>query len=147
MADTTKISFKFGVLEFSGEGSEIWLEKQLDKLLKQPINFLSAPLSKESSGFSPQTKSTSSTLVAFLTEKDAKSNQNKKFLATATYLQIKGKKPLKVGDIAKALKDSNQGRLGNPSDTLSQNISKGFCERDGEGFFVTEEGYRELGVS
>lgn len=147
MADQTKISFKLGSLEFSGEGKEVWLEKQLDKLLKQPVVVAAKPLvADHEKAPGGKGSSLSATLAAFLGEKNAKTNQNRKFLATAAYLQLKGKKPLKTADISAALKAANQGRLGNPSDTLNQNVSKGFCERDAGGFFVTEDGYGELGV-
>jgi len=47
---------------------------------------------------------------------------------------------LTTGDVSKALKDSNQSRLGNPSQCLNDNVSKGYCEKDGKQFFVTQEG-------
>jgi hypothetical protein len=83
-------------------------------------------------------------LVAFLKEKNATTKQGRKFLATAVWLEAKGKNRLVTGDIIKALKESNQTRLGNASRCLSDNISAGFCERDGKEFFVTEGGKRSL---
>jgi len=146
METPTKISFRLGEIEFSGEGTEDWLEKQLDKLLDK-IASRDLHTNVKERPVTPGKSHIAGTLASFLGEKNAKSNQNRKFLATATYLQLnKGIKPLKTNDISSALKDANQTRLGNPSDTLSQNISKGFCERDGGGFFVTDEGYQELGM-
>ena len=150
MSDITKISIKVGSVEFSGEGKESWLEKQLDKILKEFKTVIENPIEtrevNKAEGSSVKINST--TLASFLGEKNAKSNQVRKFLATALFLQeIKNMKPIKTGDVTKALKDSSQGRLGNPSDTLSQNITKGFCERDNGGFFVTEDGYTELGLT
>lgn len=49
-----------------------------------------------------------------------------------------------TSDVTKALKDSNQTRLGNPSDSLNQNVTKGYCEKDGKEFYVTEEGKNSL---
>ena len=145
MTDITKLSFKSGSIEFSGEGREAWLEKQLDKLLAIPA--IVANIVDEES---PEARGKGSigkkSLATFLSEKNAKTNQNRKFLATAVFLHEKGAKRIKTGDVAKALKDSNQQRLGNPSDTLKQNVGKGFCEKDGTDFFVTDEGYAEIGL-
>ncbi len=49
------------------------------------------------------------------------------------------------GDVVKALKESQQSRMGNPSEVLNQNIHKGHCERDGKEFFVTQEGRDSFG--
>lgn len=152
MSDITKISLKVGNLEFSGEGKEQWLESQLDKLLKrisiQENSFQHAQNGKilGNGGGEVDKILKTTTLVSFLNEKNAKDNQNRKFLATAVYLQSKGQNRLKTADITKALKDSNQTRLGNASDTLKQNISKGFCEKDGDNFFATSDGFKELGL-
>ncbi|RKY83799.1 hypothetical protein DRQ11_12510, partial [candidate division KSB1 bacterium] len=80
------------------------------------------------------------TLPVFLNEKDATKNQLNKFLATAIWLHAKGKNRLKTSDITAALKDAQQTRLGNPSDCLNKNVKKGYIEKDGTEFFVTQEG-------
>lgn len=150
MTENTKISFTVGNLQFSGEGSSMWLEKQLDKLLEKvgansigAIQHTSEDDERDTKDFN---KITNKSLAAFLSDRNAKTTQTRKFLATAAYLQAKGQKPIATSDVTRALKDANQGRLGNPSDTLNQNIAKGFCERDGKGFFVTDDGFGELGL-
>lgn len=71
--------------------------------------------------------------------------QVKKFLATAAWLTHRGQRMLSTGMISRALKDNQQRRLGNPSDCLGKNIAQGFCEKDGSNFFVTTEGWKNLG--
>ena len=85
-------------------------------------------------------------LGTFLKEKDALTIQVKRFLATAVWLRLKGKEKLTTTDVTKALRENHQSRLGNPSDTLNQNIRQGFCERDGKVFFVTPQGFQEIGI-
>lgn len=92
----------------------------------------------------PDSQIAEKTLSTFLKEKNVTSNQVKKFLATAIWLEAKGKQRMTTGDVTKALKDSSQTRLGNPSDSLNQNVTKGFCEKDGKEFYVTEEGKNSL---
>ena len=146
-----KIQFKLGSIEFSGEGEKVWVGQQLDKILQEAPKLLSmaqisavaAPQNPENAGHQPMATDqviAKQPLATFLKSKDASTIQNKKFLATAIWLESKGKSRMGSGDIAKALKDSNQTRIGNPSDCLNQNISKGFCEKDGAQFFVTVEG-------
>jgi len=79
-----------------------------------------------------------------LREKNASTNQVRKFLATAVWLHARGKKRLSTADVTRALKDSNQTRLGNPADCLNKNVAKGHCEKDGKDFFVTSEGSASL---
>ena len=83
-------------------------------------------------------------MATFLKEKGATTKQVLKFLATAVWIESKGKQRLSTGDITKALKDSNQSKLGNPAECLNQNVKKGFCEKDGSEFFVTTEGKDSL---
>ena len=84
------------------------------------------------------------TLASFLREKNTSRNQTQKFLATAVWLEAKGRNRLATADVSRALKDSNQARLSNASASLSKNIAKGYCERDGKEFFVTMEGKNSL---
>jgi len=88
----------------------------------------------------------SQTLVAFLKSKDALSNNNKKFLATAIWLESKGNSRIKTSEVSAVLKDAKQTKLGNPAECLNQNVSKGFCQKDGQSFFVTEDGRNSLGL-
>jgi hypothetical protein len=51
---------------------------------------------------------------------------------------------MKTGDVTKALKGAHQSRIGNPADCLNQNVQKGYCEKDGGEFFVTDDGKQSL---
>jgi len=145
---TAKIEVKIGSFAFSGEGEENWLAKQLEKVLErtEKISSVVAPEGDDSVA-DKNTKSKSlgnTTLASYLSSKNATTNQTKKFLATATWLQLRGATRLSTGDVAKALKDSNQNKLGNPADCLLKNIKKGLCEKDGNQFFVTHDGIKSL---
>lgn len=146
-----KIEFTIGSISFSAEGEENWLSDQLDKIIDKAPNLIKiAPIPQTISDASAEvvspslTKSnaaiTAQTLPNFLKEKGANKGQAQKFLATSIWLQAKGKSRLMTGEVTKALKDSNQSRLGNPSDALAKNITEGYIERDGKEFFVTSEG-------
>jgi hypothetical protein len=151
-----KIEFKLGAIEFSGEGEKAWISEQLDKILLQAPALLalapvapspSLPIASAGGSHTPMQEDASianQTLVTFLKEKNASKSQVRKFLATAIWLEAKGKKRLGTADITQALKDSNQSRLSNPADCLNQNVAKGFCEKDGNQFFVTTEGKNSL---
>lgn len=154
----SKLQIKIGNIEFSGEGESEWLSSQLDKVLNKVPELLKiSPLKQENGITTPLDseqkdnglpKSKPTNLVIFLKDKNATANQVRKFLATATFLQLNGKNRLSTADITKALKDANQTRLSNPSDTLNQNVKKGHCEKDGSNeFFVTSHGYEELGIN
>ena len=143
---TTKIRLKVGNIEVDYEGSEDYLESKLYKLLDD-VSTLAKQVPSENDGSDSNENMnsvTSSTLVSFLIEKKA-DNQNQRFLATAEWLHQKGSKRIKTSDVTKALRDSNQKKLSNASDNLSQNVSKGFCEKEGKEFFVTPEGRNSLG--
>ncbi len=151
MADA-KIQFKLGGIEFVGEGEKDWIARQLDKILeKAPKLVALAPVRPTTGGSGgvttepgPDAQIAAKTLAVFLKEKTATKNQVKKFLATAIWLDAKGKQRMTTSDVTKALKDSNQTRLGNPSDCLNQNKTKGYCEKDGKEFFVTDDGKNYL---
>ena len=151
MADV-KIHFKLGGIEFEGEGEKDWIGQQLDKILeKAPKLAALAPAGGTGGGsgggrtpMGPDPRIAAKTLAVFLKEKNATRNQVKKCLATAIWLEAKGKQRMTTSDVTKALKDSNQARLGNASECLNQNVSKGYCERDGKEFFVTDEGKSSL---
>jgi hypothetical protein len=148
----SKIEIKIGQITFSGQGEPDWVAKQLDKILAQAEKLIQlAPVPSDDgeagSGHKPMGKDSAiakKTLPAFLQEKNATTKQVKKFLATAVWLEAKGQNRLTTGDVTKALGDANQKRLGNPADCLNQNVSKGYCEKDGKQFFVTDEGKSSL---
>lgn len=150
-----KIEIKVGAVSFSGEGESKWLSEQLDKVIeKLPELAGVAPAEPASGGGGtelPKThhakKGNVGTLAAFLTSKKATSNQRRKFLATSVWLHDStGKARISTGEVKKALKTNNQGKLANASASLNSNVAKGFCEKDGKsGFFVTDPGRTEIG--
>jgi hypothetical protein len=146
-----KIEIKIGEIQFSGQGEEDWIANQLDKILAQADKLIQlVPASKageEDPVHKPMGEDSTiakMTLPSLLNDKGASRNQVKKFLATAVWLEAKGKNRLETSDITRALKDSNQSKLTNPADCLNQNVGKGFCEKDGKQFFVTEDGKKSL---
>lgn len=147
-----KIDIKIGQVQFSGEGEQDWVAKQLDKIIAQAEKLIQLsppekPAGDEGGHHKPMGTDSAiakKTLPVFLSEKNATKNQVKKFLATAVWLEAKGKEKLTTRDVSTALSDSRQSRLGNPSDCLNQNVAKGYCEKDGKEFFVTDEGKKLL---
>lgn len=144
-----KITLKIGEIEFSGEGEEKWIEKQLDKIFDKAEELIAIAPSQQSKSNSHNPMGNDpaiakKALSTFLQEKGATTNQTKKFLATSAWLEAKGQNRLKTGDVTKALKDSQQNKLKNPSQTLADNIKKGYIEKDGDQYFVTEEGKKSL---
>lgn len=156
MSDS-KIEIKIGEIAFSGEGTQDWLSEQLDKILDRAKDLMSIMPSKgamgtgnagnEEANLSGHNEISSKPLAVWLKSKNAETVQTIKFLATAVWVEAKGKKRIKTSDVTSALKNANQKRLGNPSDCLNQNVTKGFCEKDGNEFYVTEEGKRSLGIN
>jgi hypothetical protein len=153
-----KIEIKVGAFTFTGEGTEKWLSGELDKLLtKLPELIEIAPQQSggEDAGARAGTAAEATkkngklgSLPNFLKDKNATTNQVKKFLATAVWLHdTTGKDRITTGDVTKALKNASQNRLTNPSDALNQNVGKGHAEKDGDsGFFVAEPGRTSLGA-
>jgi len=134
-----RIEFTLGGISFSGEGTEDWLANQLDKIIeKAPYLIKIAPVPKTTKEEQEATTSPAPTeqdtaiatqpLPNFLRQKNITNQQLKKFLATAVWLHAKGNTRITTADVTKALKDSNQSRLGNTSDALNKNVAKGFCE-------------------
>jgi hypothetical protein len=144
-----KIEFKLGTLTFTGEGEESWVSAQLDKILASVPKLVTVvplvePQDGKVSGVA-KTTTNAGTLASYLASKGATTNQVRRFLATASWLKLKGREKIATKDVANALKDNHQSRLGNPADCLNQNVGKGFCEKDGDLFFVTDEGIKSLG--
>ncbi|MHC4270291.1 MAG: hypothetical protein ACYSWS_11400 [Planctomycetota bacterium] len=150
-----KLEIKIGELQFSGEGPQDWLSKQLDKILDQskeliklspPSNSVITKSQHEAADFSGASEIVSQPLATFLKEKNATTNQVEKFLATSIWLEAKGKNRLKTSDVSEAIKTANQTKLKNASDSLNKNVTKGLCEKDGKEFYVTQEGKNAMGV-
>ncbi len=150
-----RIEFTLGSISFSGEGTEDWLANQLDKIIEKAPDLLKiAPVPKatkeeQEAIISPapteeNTAIATLTLPMFLRQKNITREQLKRFLATAVWLHAKGQTRITTGNVIKALSDSNQPRLGNAADSLNKNVTKGFCEKDGRQFFVTDEGKASL---
>lgn len=157
MSDS-KIQIKVGIVEFSGEGNQDWLANQLDKILEKVPELLKIELFQPSSGGGNEgtpglissganNGAKPTNLVTFLRDKNATSNQTKKFLATAAFLQLNGKNSLSTNDVTRTLEDAKQGKINNPSLSLIGNTKKGYCEKKGKDFFVTPEGYTSLSIS
>jgi hypothetical protein len=150
----SKIQIKVGIVEFSGEGDQNWLAAQLDKILEKIPELLQIELNSpgvppaNNNNIPPANNGEKPTVLStFLRERNSTTNQTKKFLATAAYLQLNGKSTLATSDITKALDDSKQGKLNNPSLALINNIKKGYCEKSGKDFYVTPEGFTSIGVN
>jgi hypothetical protein len=148
-----KIEIKIGRIQFSGEGGQDWVARQLDKILSQAEKLMqiAAPDEEddrpevELKGKGKKDSSVAQkTLAAFLGEKSAKKNQVKKFLATAVWLHAKGSEKLRTMDVTSALSQSSQQSLGNPSMCLNNNVKKGYCQKIGNEFYVTQEGKESL---
>lgn len=152
-----KLEIKIGTVTFSGEGAEDWLGQQLDKFL-QRLPGLAQAGSEELR--SPDSHSAGKphnvserhasgqgkvSLVAFVRDKKATSNQSRKFLATALWLHDNaGKGRLITKEITEALNTHNQGKLTNAAQCLINNIKAGYIVRDGKQFYVADEGRTEL---
>ena len=125
-----KIEIKIGQIEFSGQGSQEWVAKQLDKILAKAEELVAIvppaaqpPTDPHHQQMQGDASIASKTLPAFLTDQGASKSQVKKFLATAIWLQGKGNRRVTTSQVTKALKDSNQSRLGNAADCLNKNVS------------------------
>jgi hypothetical protein len=148
-----KIEMKIGQIQFSGQGEQDWVAKQLDKILAQAEKLiqLAPPEAQddedhggEHKPMTPDASISKKTLPVFLGEKNATTNQVRKFLAAAVWLEAKGKSRLQSKDVVEALRTANQTKLKNPALCLSRNVSKGHCEKDGNQFFVTDDGKKAL---
>lgn len=140
---TSKIEIAYGAVTFSGEGEDAWLATQLDKVLKL-LEKAPPPARTETKDTTGNPGEFTTSLANYLKQKKATSAQVRKFLATADWLRMRGE-PLSTTAVAKALSANQQGRLGNPSDCLNKNVGRGFCVKEGAGFYITPEGLIELG--
>lgn len=86
-------------------------------------------------------------LPSYLKATGGDSKQVQRFLATAAWLHARGhNNDLGASLVARTLQENHQKKLANPADCLNQNVSKGYCEKTKEGFFITPEGWAALGV-
>jgi hypothetical protein len=145
-----KIEIRIGNLSFSAEGDQDWLGEQLSKVMQAA----SPVIAKDESSGQPETGraapaalSTSSvgSLAAYLKATGGESKQVQRFLATAGWLFRRGVTNLTTAAVAAGLAENHQKRLSNPADCLNQNVSKGYCEKQRDGFFITPEGWSALG--
>ncbi len=141
-----KIEVNVGGVAFSGEGEQAWLAEQLEKVLKaaSTISTIQVPINKIST-VGNEDDNFSISLASYIKDKGGESNQVDRFLITANWLRLRGSKQLTTAEISKALKDNHQKKLTNPADCLKQNVSKGYCEKDGKSFYITPEGLKKLG--
>jgi hypothetical protein len=146
-----KIEVKVGNICFSGEGDSAWLESQLDKLLATAFNGTEDSSSEDHHGVAtktPKTGAGAGSLASFLKAKKATTNQVRKFLATACWLNLKGEDHLTTALVTKTFRENRQSKLTNPADCLNKNVGKGHCEKQGKtGFFVTDEGTSSLEIA
>ena len=142
-----KIELTIGDLHFAGEGDQDWLDQQIDKLIdtvsRRQIN---DPVDEDSSSSESKSQEavTTGSLVSYLRAKGDETVQVQRFLSTAAWLYHRGRKDLTTSSVTKALRDNQQKRLGNPSDCLNKNVTRGFCEKTTGGFFITPDGWRQL---
>lgn len=155
------IEVKFGEFSFSGSGDQQWLSGELDKILSKASDIIklnrdisetqpkainqNAPTGSNEGG-QVSSDLANKALAKFLSDTNATKVQNDKFLATAIWLDARGKKRMTTSDVSSALKDAQQTKINKPSQCFSQNISKGYCEKDGSQFFVTEDGKKAIGL-
>jgi hypothetical protein len=147
----SSVSLAYGNVSFAAEAeNENWLSQQLDKFLdlaKTLPQQVANPPNAKPVAVSPSKDSEkfNGTLASHLKAKGSETNQNKRFLATADWLRLRGNEKLSTAMVTKALGDNHQKRLGNSSDCLNQNVAKGFCEKTSGGFYITPDGLKDLG--
>jgi hypothetical protein len=152
-----KLEIKVGNVSFSGEGQDEWLSKQLDKVLARLPELAAiqdrdddssegAALEGSNHKAATQKSGQRPSLAVFLKDRKANTgNQQRKFLATAAWLQKGGANRVSTSDVTKALSDNNQGKLTNAAQCLINLAKPGWVVREGKQFYVSEEGYAELG--
>lgn len=147
-----KVELAVGQLSFSADGAEEWVAKQFGVALAKfaelasiASKISSQPEGDNGGGGSGEEDGPLGSLASHIKERGGDKSQTRRFLATADWLRRKGEKGLKTAKVSAALKENQQKRLANPSQSLNDNVSQGFCEKDSQGFFITQEGLKELG--
>lgn len=145
-----KLDVRIGKVKFKGEGDQEWLAEQLERVVKAAPDMADAPVDEiggdgDEVDTNDRGEGFTTSLAAYIRSKGAEGNQTLRFLVTANWLRKRGTSVLTASAVAKALSDNHQSRLANPADCLNKNVSKGFCEKNKDGFFITPEGLKELG--
>jgi hypothetical protein len=146
-----KIEIKIGNLSFTAEGDQDWLSEQLSKVMQAASPAIAGgenndgPAAGKAGSMASSSASVGS-LASYLKATGAESKQVQRFLATAGWLSRRGNANLTTAAVAAALAEHHQKRLGNPADCLNQNVSKGYCEKQRDNFFITPEGWSALGA-
>lgn len=149
-----RIKFKIGNIEFVGEGEQDWVTEQLDKVLERIPSLASDSKKSTPKAVAKTTQTEQNTtktdtsnlenLSTFLRKRDAIDKQRRRFLGTAVWLQLKGQQMIKTKEVTDALRVARQVKITNPSHQLNQNISQGFCQKEGQGFYVTPQGVENI---
>ncbi|GAB1308494.1 hypothetical protein KH5_11770 [Urechidicola sp. KH5] len=156
----SKIELKIGSFEFKCAGEQVWVDNKLSEFLDLAPN-IQAEISEQIKNPTPTQEPSSypsdlfaiterkpkvipENLSTFLRKKNAVEKQRRRFLGAAVWLQLNGKERVKTKDVTDALKMARQLKITNPSHQLNQNITQGFCQKEGPGFFVTPEGIEDI---
>jgi len=147
-----KLDLTIGGVSFHGEGEQLWLAEQMDKILQAaPQLGAVQPAPRRDSSRSGADihdgGEFTATLAGYIREKAGETNQVQRFLATCDWLRRRGTKELTTSAVTKALSDNQQKRLSNPADCLNKNVAKGYCEKTGNAFFITPDGLKHLGYA
>jgi hypothetical protein len=145
-----KIEIKIGNLSFSAEGDQDWLSEQLGKIIHAASPAIAAGENNDTpttgkAGPAALSAAPVGSLASYLRAAGGETKQVQRFLATAGWLFRRGVANLTTAVVAAALAEHHQKRLGNPADCLNQNVSKGYCEKQKDSFFITPEGWNALG--
>ena len=149
-----RVEIKVGNLSFAAEGDQDWLAEQLTRIMsaaepiisKSEVGDRRADASgAKSPGLDKSAGATATSLATYLKNAGGESKQVQRFLATAGWLFRRGAENLTTAAVSAALAEHHQKRLGNPADCLNQNVSKGYCEKRKDGFFITPEGWSAIG--
>ena len=142
------IRVEFGGVTVTFKGSENFMERELPKLVTDLANRVAgisdaAPPAASAGG---QDQEAAIGLPEFI-RRQSEETQVRRFLAAAAWLQANQTQHLTSGSVVKALQEFRQTGVGNASDCLNANITKGFCERrKDKTFFVTPAGLNEVGI-
>ena len=107
-----------GAIDFNGEGDKDWLSDQFDKILQkapkllalfpEPSPKIEQPQPAPHTPMAPDPSIAQQPLASFLKDKNATSNQPKKFLATAIWLEARGMDRLNFQAVTRALRIANR---------------------------------------